>query len=169
MTASEAEQYFSTLKRFLKIQKLKMKLLQVSSLKLDNGLALNTDQQMLFLINQICTAVAVDLDQNNPQKCPYGLYAQQLSWNSAHYGEESEFAKKGGFVLGGATLHCIMTPHGPDKKCFEEASSEALKAYKVAVGTQAFMFESCLGLTVTKWGLEISEKLYSEYYKCWEG
>ncbi|KAF7265407.1 hypothetical protein GWI33_021176, partial [Rhynchophorus ferrugineus] len=110
-----------------------------------------------------------DLDQNNPQKCPYGLYAQQLSWNSVHYGEESEFAKKGGFVPGGATLHCIMTPHGPDKKCFEEASSEALKAYKVAVGTQAFMFESCLGLTVTKWGLEISEKLYSEYYKCWEG
>ncbi|XP_076269677.1 homogentisate 1,2-dioxygenase isoform X1 [Rhynchophorus ferrugineus] len=78
-------------------------------------------------------------------------------------------AKKGGFLPGGATLHSIMTPHGPDKKCFEEASSEALKACKVAVGTQAFMFESCLGLTVTKWGLEISEKLDSEYYKCWEG
>lgn len=82
-----------------------------------------------------------------------------------------------------------MTPHGPDKKCFDDASSEELKPYKVATGTQvynsvcmfficllinefifqAFMFESCLGLTVTKWALEISEKLDSEYYKCWEG
>lgn len=45
-------------------------------------------------------------------------------------------AKRGGFVPGGATLHSIMTPHGPDFKCFEDASSEALKPTRVAEGTQ---------------------------------
>lgn len=78
-------------------------------------------------------------------------------------------AKAEGFRPGGATLHSIMTPHGPDKKCFDAASEEALKPGRVAEGTQAFMFESCLGLAVTKWGAETCEKLDEEYYKCWEG
>ncbi|XP_030758700.1 homogentisate 1,2-dioxygenase [Sitophilus oryzae] len=78
-------------------------------------------------------------------------------------------AKKGHFSPGGATLHSIMTPHGPDKNCFDFASKEELKPYKIAVGTQAFMFESCLGLAVTKWGAETSEKLDPDYYKCWQG
>lgn len=78
-------------------------------------------------------------------------------------------AKRGGFLPGGATLHSMMTPHGPDLKCFEEASAEKLKPSRVAEGTQAFMFESCLGLAVTKWGVETCEKLDHEYYKCWQG
>ncbi|XP_022916677.2 homogentisate 1,2-dioxygenase [Onthophagus taurus] len=78
-------------------------------------------------------------------------------------------AKKGGFLPGGATLHSIMTPHGPDFKCFSEASEEALKPTRIAEGTQAFMFESCYGLAVTKWGLKTCEKLDLDYYKCWQG
>lgn len=34
---------------------------------------------------------------------------------------------------------------------------------------QAFMFESCLSLAVTKWGIETSQKLDEEYYLCWKG
>ncbi|XP_066245260.1 homogentisate 1,2-dioxygenase [Euwallacea similis] len=78
-------------------------------------------------------------------------------------------AKKGGFRPGGATLHSIMTPHGPDKNCFDFATQEQLKPCRVAEGTQAFMFESCLGLAVTKWGAETCEKLDAEYFRCWQG
>lgn len=78
-------------------------------------------------------------------------------------------AKKEGFKPGGATLHSIMTPHGPDANCFEMASKEELKPVRVAEGTQAFMFESCLGLAVTKWGLRTCKKLDEEYYRCWKG
>ncbi|KAK4873701.1 hypothetical protein RN001_013061 [Aquatica leii] len=77
-------------------------------------------------------------------------------------------AKKEGFVAGGATLHSIMTPHGPDVNCYNQATKEDLKPNKIAEGTQAFMFESCLGLAVTKWGAETCHKLDAEYYKCWK-
>lgn len=40
-----------------------------------------------------------------------------------------------GFQPGGATLHSIMTPHGPDAQCFEGASNAKLTAEKIAVGT----------------------------------
>ncbi|XP_019875340.1 homogentisate 1,2-dioxygenase [Aethina tumida] len=78
-------------------------------------------------------------------------------------------AKKGAFLPGGATLHSIMTPHGPDVNCFEYASKEVLKPSRIADNTQAFMFESCLGLAVTKWGAKTCEKLDPDYYKCWQG
>ncbi|KAF5296406.1 hypothetical protein FQR65_LT01393 [Abscondita terminalis] len=77
-------------------------------------------------------------------------------------------AKKEGFVAGGATLHSMMTPHGPDVNCYNQAIKEDLKPKKIAEGTQAFMFESCLGLSVTKWGAKTCQKLDSEYYKCWK-
>ena len=41
-----------------------------------------------------------------------------------------------GFRPGGATLHSMMTPHGPDATCFEKASNAALKAERIADGTQ---------------------------------
>lgn len=37
---------------------------------------------------------------------------------------------------GGASLHSMMTPHGPDYECFTAASTAELKPNKVAVGTQ---------------------------------
>ncbi|CAG9863356.1 unnamed protein product [Phyllotreta striolata] len=77
-------------------------------------------------------------------------------------------AKRGGLAPGGATLHSIMTPHGPDAGCFEAASAEPLRPARVADNTQAFMFESCLGLSLTKWGAKTCDKLNPDYYKCWQ-
>lgn len=45
-------------------------------------------------------------------------------------------AKEGGFMPGGASLHSMMTPHGPDTKCFETASKAKLEPQKIAVNTQ---------------------------------
>ena len=44
-------------------------------------------------------------------------------------------AKEEGFMPGGASLHSMMTPHGPDAECFEKASTAPLKSEKIAVGT----------------------------------
>jgi len=95
-------------------------------------------------------------------------------------------AKEDGFAAGGATLHSIMTPHGPDVKCFDGASKAKLVPERVAEGTQvgcsledlkyvlqspflkAFMFESSLSLAVTKWGEETCQKLDAAYYECWQ-
>lgn len=78
-------------------------------------------------------------------------------------------AKEGGFQPGGASLHSMMTPHGPDRACFEGASNAELKPQRVADGTQAFMFESSLSMAVTKWGEKTCEKLDAKYYECWQG
>ncbi|XP_075234479.1 homogentisate 1,2-dioxygenase [Lycorma delicatula] len=77
-------------------------------------------------------------------------------------------AKEDGFLPGGASLHSIMTPHGPDNHCFESASTAELKPCRVADGTMAFMFETSLNMTVTKWGEKTSKKLDRDYYKCWQ-
>ncbi|XP_075152203.1 homogentisate 1,2-dioxygenase [Haematobia irritans] len=77
-------------------------------------------------------------------------------------------AKEEGFMPGGATLHSMMTPHGPDAKCFEGASKANLIPERVAEGTQAFMFESSLSMAVTKWGEETCQKLDAKYYECWQ-
>ncbi|KAH9633893.1 hypothetical protein HF086_002924 [Spodoptera exigua] len=77
-------------------------------------------------------------------------------------------AKEGGFLPGGASLHSMMTPHGPDNKCFDAASNGELVPQKIAVNTQAFMFESSLSLAITKWGAETCQKLDAKYYECWQ-
>lgn len=69
---------------------------------------------------------------------------------------------------GGASLHSMMTPHGPDFECFNKASNEELKPVRVATGTMSFMFESSLSLAVTRWASETCQKLEHEYYKCWQ-
>lgn len=77
-------------------------------------------------------------------------------------------AKEGGFLPGGASLHSMMTPHGPDHQCFEGASNAQLLPQRVADGTQAFMFESSLSMAVTKWGEETCQKLDANYFECWQ-
>uniref|UniRef100_A0A1B0A0U1 Homogentisate 1,2-dioxygenase n=1 Tax=Glossina pallidipes TaxID=7398 RepID=A0A1B0A0U1_GLOPL len=77
-------------------------------------------------------------------------------------------AKEDGFMPGGATLHSMMTPHGPDYTCFETASKAKLAPERVADGTQAFMFESALSMAVTQWGEKTCEKLDEKYYECWQ-
>ena len=75
-------------------------------------------------------------------------------------------AKKG-FQPGGASLHSMMTPHGPDAKVFKEASQADLRPVKLE-GTQAFMFESSLSMAVTEWGEMGCQRLDQEYYQCWQ-
>ncbi len=33
---------------------------------------------------------------------------------------------------------------------------------------QAFMFETSLGLSLTKWGEDTCQRLDKDYYKCWK-
>ncbi|XP_038048063.1 homogentisate 1,2-dioxygenase-like [Patiria miniata] len=77
-------------------------------------------------------------------------------------------AKEEGFQAGGATLHSIMTPHGPDAACFEKASSDELKPQHIADGTMAFMFESSFSMALTKWGSLTCQKVDKKYNECWE-
>ncbi|XP_014222228.1 homogentisate 1,2-dioxygenase [Trichogramma pretiosum] len=74
-----------------------------------------------------------------------------------------------GFQPGGASLHSMMTPHGPDAACYEAASSAELRPERVADGTQAFMFETYYGLAVTEWALRGCQKLDPKYQDCWRG
>uniref|UniRef100_A0A673IPV5 Homogentisate 1,2-dioxygenase n=1 Tax=Sinocyclocheilus rhinocerous TaxID=307959 RepID=A0A673IPV5_9TELE len=81
---------------------------------------------------------------------------------------KGHYEAKEGFQPGGASLHSIMTPHGPDVDCFEKNSTAVLKPERVAEGTMAFMFESSFSMAVTKWGLDTCHRLDKSYYKCWE-
>jgi len=78
-------------------------------------------------------------------------------------------AKEDGFSAGGASLHSIMTPHGPDRQCFEAASKSELVPERIADDTQAFMFETSYSMAVTQWASKLCNKLDNEYYKCWQG
>ncbi|KAI9143238.1 homogentisate 1,2-dioxygenase-like protein [Paraphysoderma sedebokerense] len=78
-------------------------------------------------------------------------------------------AKSSGFLPGGASLHSMMTPHGPDTAAFQKASVAKLEPVRVADGTMAFMFESCYMMSVTKWAFKESEKLQEDYWTHWQG
>ncbi|KAL6925389.1 hypothetical protein ACHAP8_012285 [Fusarium lateritium] len=76
----------------------------------------------------------------------------------------------GGFQPAGASLHNVMTAHGPDADSFERASNSDLQPMKVGEGSMAFMFESSLMLGTTDWGLETCNKVQEDYNKhSWEG
>lgn len=77
-------------------------------------------------------------------------------------------AKKEGFLAGGASLHSLMTPHGPDSATYDQASKVALQPVRVADGTMAFMFETSLMLRISKWAMECG-CLQSDYWKAWQG
>ena len=82
---------------------------------------------------------------------------------------KGSYEAKPGIQPGSATLHSVMTPHGPDANCFNSASTAELDPEMIAVGDQSFMFESSLSLALTKWGNETCEVVDEEYYKCWQG
>ncbi|CAB3408157.1 unnamed protein product [Caenorhabditis bovis] len=75
-------------------------------------------------------------------------------------------AKEGGFKPGGGSLHSMMTPHGPDFKCFEMASNAELRPQRVAENTMSFMFESSLNMAISSWAVE--ENVDKDYYKDWQ-
>jgi len=73
----------------------------------------------------------------------------------------------GMFKAGGATLQGFMVPHGVDDVAFKRASTVPLVPQKILVNDRSFMFETSLGLAVTKWGSKICDKLDKDYYKGW--
>jgi len=76
----------------------------------------------------------------------------------------------GGFQPAGASLHNVMSAHGPDSATHEKASAAELKPAKVGEGSMAFMFESTLMMGVTDWALETCKKVQPDYNeKSWEG
>lgn len=77
---------------------------------------------------------------------------------------------KGGFEAAGASLHNVMSSHGPDAVAFEKASNEKLVPAKVGEGSMAFMFESCYMVGVTEWGLKTCGKIQDGYSEeSWDG
>jgi len=68
----------------------------------------------------------------------------------------------GGFLPGGASLHSMMTAHGPDKDTFQAATSSTLQPVKITQGQMAFMFESSLMLTVSDWAVKSAQPDYQE-------
>ncbi len=76
-------------------------------------------------------------------------------------------AKEEGFVPGGASLHNMMLPHGPDADAFTKASDADLKPVKMT-NTLAFMFETRFPQKVSKFAAT-SAKLQDDYIDCWNG
>ena len=77
---------------------------------------------------------------------------------------------KGGFQPAGASLHNVMSAHGPDAGTYEKASTAELKPMKVGEGSMAFMFESSLMVGVTEWGLREAGKVQKGYVEeSWNG
>lgn len=78
-------------------------------------------------------------------------------------GYDAKKGGAGGFVPGGASLHNVMSGHGPDAESNEGAREADLKPVKVGTGSCAFMFESCLMMGVTEWGLRTCKKVQEGY------
>lgn len=78
-------------------------------------------------------------------------------------GYDAKRGGSGGFVPGGASLHNVMSGHGPDAESYEGARGAELKPAKVGTGSCAFMFESCLMVGVTQWGLKTCRKVQEGY------
>ncbi|KAK0616559.1 Homogentisate 1,2-dioxygenase [Immersiella caudata] len=78
-------------------------------------------------------------------------------------GYDAKKGGSGGFIPGGASLHNVMSGHGPDAESYEGARNAELKPAKVGDGSCAFMFESCLMVGVTEWGLNRCQKVQEGY------
>lgn len=76
-------------------------------------------------------------------------------------------AKEGGFEPGGASVHNMMAPHGPDAAAFEKASNADLAPAKLD-DTMAFMFETRLPQQLTKFAAETPLR-QQDYTNCWVG
>jgi homogentisate 1,2-dioxygenase len=73
-------------------------------------------------------------------------------------------AKPHGFVPGGASLHNMMLPHGPDVEAFESASNADLTPHRLE-NTLAFMFETRFPQRVTAYAAQSAafQKDYGSY------
>lgn len=76
-------------------------------------------------------------------------------------------AKPEGFVPGGASLHNMMSPHGPDDGAYEKATNSELKPEFLGA-TMAFMFETRYPIKLTDWAAN-SPQIQPGYQDCWQG
>jgi homogentisate 1,2-dioxygenase len=76
-------------------------------------------------------------------------------------------AKAEGFVPGGASLHNMMSAHGPDRETFARASTAELAPHKVDDGL-AFMFETRWPVVPTRHALEAGHR-QPGYDAVWQG
>lgn len=76
-------------------------------------------------------------------------------------------AKEEGFVPGGASLHNMMLPHGPDADAYDKASTATLKPVKLT-NTLAFMFETRFPQQVSQFAANCAQ-LQDDYIECWAG
>lgn len=76
-------------------------------------------------------------------------------------------AKAEGFLPGGASLHNMMSAHGPDRATFDKASGAELEPQKVDDGL-AFMFETRWPVVPTRDALTAGH-LQSGYDDVWQG
>jgi homogentisate 1,2-dioxygenase len=76
-------------------------------------------------------------------------------------------AKPEGFVPGGASLHNMMSPHGPDDGAYQKATNAELKPEFLGA-TMAFMFETRYPIKLTDWAAN-SPQIQAGYQDCWQG
>ena len=76
-------------------------------------------------------------------------------------------AKPEGFVPGGASLHNLMSAHGPDVGAYENATRAELKPEFLGA-TMAFMFETRYSIKLTDWAAN-SPQMQAGYQDCWQG
>ena len=76
-------------------------------------------------------------------------------------------AKEEGFQPGGASVHNMMVPHGPDVDAFEKASSADLTPTKLD-DTMAFMFETRYPQHLTQYAASSAQR-QDDYAACWAG
>ena len=76
-------------------------------------------------------------------------------------------AKAEGFVPGGASLHNMMSAHGPDRETFDRASAAELRPQKIDDGL-AFMFETRWPIVPTRQALAADHR-QDGYDQVWQG
>ena len=76
-------------------------------------------------------------------------------------------AKTDGFLPGGASLHSMMSAHGPDRAAYDAAVAAELAPRKIE-DTMAFMWETRHPLRLTQAALD-SPLLQTGYDACWTG
>lgn len=88
------------------------------------------------------------------------------------YGEydakKAKSSADGGFVPGGASLHSIMTPHGPDADSYIANVNNPCTNPTKFDGGLAFMFETSAMCRVSRYALECVQR-EKNYANCWDG
>ncbi|OAL26031.1 hypothetical protein AYO22_04445 [Fonsecaea multimorphosa] len=71
------------------------------------------------------------------------------------------------FAPGGASLHSVMSGHGPDAGAHKTATEAELNPVRTGANI-TFMFESSLFLGVSMWALDTCGKIQADYNSHWE-